>query len=54
MTIAICEQLCHLSFVDNHSGWMAIFDEDKAKPWAEKLFTRDVEFNGKTLHLIGL
>ena len=35
-------------------GWMAIFDEDKAKPWDEKLFTRDVELNGKTLHLIGL
>jgi len=35
-------------------GWMAIFDEDKAKPWDEKLFSRDVEFNGKTLHLIGL
>ena len=35
-------------------GWMAIFDEDKAKPWDEKLFSRDVECNGKTLHLIGL
>ena len=35
-------------------GWMAIFDEDKAKPWDEKLFTRDVELNGKTLHVIGL
>ena len=35
-------------------GWMAVFDDDKAKPWEEKLFTRDVEFNGKVLHLIGL
>ena len=35
-------------------GWMAVFDEDKAKPWEEKLFARDVEFNGKTLHIIGL
>ena len=35
-------------------GWMAIFDEDKAKPWDEKLFARDVELNGKTLHIIGL
>ena len=35
-------------------GWMAIFDEDKSKPWDEKLFTREVELNGKTLHLIGL
>ena len=33
---------------------MAVFDEDKTKPWEEKLFARDVEFNGKTLHIIGL
>ena len=35
-------------------GWMAIFDEDKAKPWEEKLYNRDVTFNGKTLHIVGL
>ena len=35
-------------------GWMAIFDEDKSKPWEEKLYNRDVTFNGKTLHLVGL
>ena len=35
-------------------GWMAIFDEDKSKPWEEKLYSRDVVFNGKTLHLVGL
>ena len=35
-------------------GWMAIFDEDKSKPWEEKLYNRDVVFNGKTLHLVGL
>ena len=35
-------------------GWMAIFDEDKSKPWEEKLYSRDVAFNGKTLHVVGL
>ena len=35
-------------------GWMTIFDEDKLKPWEEKLYNRDVTFNGKTLHLVGL
>ncbi len=35
-------------------GWMPVFDEDKAKPWDEKLFRRDVEFGGKTIHVIGL
>ncbi len=33
---------------------MPVFDEDKAKPWDEKLFRRDVEFGGKTIHVIGL
>ena len=37
-----------------HEGWMPIFDEDKSKTWEEKLYTRDVEFNGKTLHVVGL
>ena len=35
-------------------GWMAIFDEDKSKPWEEKLYNRDVAFNGKTIHVVGL
>ena len=35
-------------------GWMPIFDEDKSKPWDEKLYNRDVEFDGKTLHIVGL
>ncbi len=35
-------------------GWMAIFDEDKSRPWEEKLYNRDVAFNGKTLHVVGL
>ncbi len=35
-------------------GWMAIFDEDMSKPWDEKIYTRDMTVDGKTLHLIGL
>ena len=35
-------------------GWMAVFDEDKAKSWDEKLYNRTVEFNGKALHIVGL
>ena len=35
-------------------GWMAIFDVGTSKSWAERLYCRDVEFDGKTLHLIGL
>ena len=54
MTLGICEQLRQLRFVNNRVGWMAVFDDDKAKSWEEKLYVRDVELNGKTLHLIGL
>ena len=42
---------------DSHAlpeGWMPVFDPDPAKPWSEKLFTRDIPFSGKTLHLVGL
>ena len=35
-------------------GWMPVFDEDKSKPWEEKIFTRDEVFAGKTIHVVGL
>ncbi len=35
-------------------GWMAVFDTDSDKPWDEKLYNRDIDFNGKTLHVVGL
>jgi hypothetical protein len=35
-------------------GWMAVFDEDADRPWDEKIYNRDVSFNGKTLHIVGL
>ena len=44
----------YLGTLGLHEGWMAIFDDDKSKPWDEKLYRRDVEFDGKTLHIVGL
>ena len=35
-------------------GWMPIFDKSKAKTWEEKIYTRDVVLDGKTIHVIGL
>ena len=35
-------------------GWMAVFDDDAAKPWDEKIYNRDEVFKGKTLHIVGL
>ena len=54
MAFIICEQLCHLSFVNNPTGWMAVFDDDKTRPWDEKTYLRDEMVDGKTLHIVGL
>jgi len=35
-------------------GWMAVFDDDKSKPWDEKIFPRDEVVDGKTIHIVGL
>ena len=35
-------------------GWMPIFDEDKSKPWDEKIYSRDETVDGKTIQVIGL
>jgi len=54
MAFVICEHLCQLPFVNNRGGWMAVFDDDASKSWDEKLYNRDVELDGKTLHIVGL
>ena len=35
-------------------GWMPIFDKSKDKSWDEKIYSRDVTINGKTIHVVGL
>ena len=35
-------------------GWMAVFDDDKSKPWEERLFLHDEIVDGKTIHVVGL
>ncbi len=44
----------YLDHLGLSEGWMAVFDEDKTKPWDEKIFTRDAAFGGKTIHIVGL
>jgi Holliday junction resolvase-like predicted endonuclease len=34
-------------------GWLVIFDLRSSKPWAERLWTKDVEHAGKRIHLVG-
>ena len=35
-------------------AWMPIFEKSKDKSWDEKIYSRDVAFGGKTIHLVGL
>ena len=35
-------------------GWMAVFDTESGTPWDEKLYNRDIAFDGKTIHVVGL
>jgi len=50
-----CAQLAgYLDHLGLSEGWMAVFDEDKSKPWDDKIYTRDESFAGKTIHFIGL
>jgi hypothetical protein len=44
----------YLDKLELPEGWMAIFDVETSKSWEERLYCRDEEFDGKTLHLIGL
>ncbi len=34
-------------------GWLVLFDQRKRRSWDERIWTEDVEANGKTLHVIG-
>ncbi len=54
LSFSICEHLSQLSFVNNSSVWMPVFDVDSAKPWDEKIYARDETFDGKTIHVVGL
>jgi len=44
----------YLDALGLEEGWMAVFDEDMAKSWDEKIYNRDISLSGKTLHIVGL
>ena len=51
---SLAQFLGYLDHLGLKEGWMPVFDEDKAKPWEEKIFLRDVTVDGKTIHIVGL
>ena len=44
----------YLSTLGLDEGWMPVFDTSSDKSWDETLYTHDVEFDGKTIHVVGL
>jgi hypothetical protein len=34
-------------------GWLVLFDKDFGKDWKEKIYWETIEFEGKTVHLVG-
>ena len=44
----------YLDLLGLSEGWLAVFDDDPAKSWDEKIYTRDETVAGKTIHVVGL
>lgn len=40
--------------MNNRRCWMPVFEKSKDKSWDEKIFTRDIAIDGKTIHVVGL
>ena len=43
----------YLDHMGLDEGWLVLFDLRKERSWADKLFVREVEHGGKTIHLVG-
>ena len=44
----------YLDHLGLREGWMPIFEDDKSKPWEERLYNRDEVVNGKVVYVVGL
>ena len=44
----------YLDVLGLEEGWMPIFEKSMEKTWDEKIYSRDVAVEGKTIHVIGL
>jgi len=50
---ALGQVAAYLDSLGLAEGWLILFDLRSGKPWAERLWTRDVEHAGKRVHLVG-
>ena len=48
------DQICgYMDRLGVNEGWLVVFDPDLSKPWEGKIYTKDLPWNGKTVHLVG-
>ena len=48
------DQVCgYMDRLGVNEGWLVVFDPDLSKPWEDKIYTKDLSRNGKTVHLVG-
>jgi hypothetical protein len=50
---ALAQVAGYLDRLGLHEGWLVLFDLRTRKPWAERLTLREVEHQGKRLHVVG-
>jgi hypothetical protein len=43
----------YLDISEEKEGWLVIFDRNRNKSWDEKITWNTVEFQGKTIHIVG-
>ena len=48
------DQVCgYMDRLGVGEGWLVVFDPDLSKPWDGKIYSKDVAWHGKTIHIIG-
>ena len=48
------DQICgYMDRLGVNEGWLVVFDPDLAKPWDGRIYSQDVSWQGKTIHLVG-
>ena len=44
--------LGYMDRLGQSEGWLVVADSDLSKPWDEKIFSEDIQLDGKTIHLV--
>ena len=48
------DQVCgYMDRLGVDEGWLVVFDPDISKPWEGKIYSKNLPWQGKTIHLVG-